>query len=74
MRYLITGISGFLGPHLAQKLIDNGHEVFGLIRGTRGAEYDLLDIMDSDTLSKITFKRSTGNIIPTYQQVTTQDP
>ena len=55
MRYLITGISGFLGPHLAQKLIDNGHEVIGLIRGTRGAEYDLLDIMDSDTLSKITF-------------------
>ena len=55
MKYLITGISGFLGPHLAQKLIDNGHQVFGLIRGTRGSEYDLLDLLDNDTLSKITF-------------------
>ena len=24
MRCLITGITGFLGPHLAQKLIANG--------------------------------------------------
>ena len=53
MRYLITGISGFLGPHLAQKLIDNGHEVIGLIRGTRGAEYDLLDIMDDKLVFKV---------------------
>jgi GDP-4-dehydro-6-deoxy-D-mannose reductase len=55
MKYLITGISGFLGPHLAQKLIDNGHEVYGLIRGTRGSEYDLLDILNEPTLSKINF-------------------
>lgn len=55
MKYLITGITGFLGPHLAKKLINNGHEVYGLIRGTRGSEYDLLDILDIETLSKIKF-------------------
>lgn len=74
MKYLITGISGFLGPHLAKQLIENGHEVYGLLRGTRGAEYDLLDIMDSITLSKITFLygdlvhyRTINNICRTYK-------
>ena len=38
MRYLLTGITGFLGPHLAKQLIKNGHEVYGLLRGTRGSE------------------------------------
>ncbi len=32
MRALITGISGFVGSHLAEHLIENGVEVFGSIR------------------------------------------
>lgn len=31
-RVLITGISGFVGPYLAQALLDRGAEVFGLFR------------------------------------------
>ncbi len=31
-RTLITGISGFIGSHLAKYLLDNGNEVFGLLR------------------------------------------
>jgi len=30
-KVLITGISGFVGPHLARKLLDSGNEVTGLI-------------------------------------------
>ena len=30
MKYLITGITGFAGPHLANLLIRDGHEVFGI--------------------------------------------
>ncbi|MGH7856639.1 MAG: GDP-mannose 4,6-dehydratase [Candidatus Binatia bacterium] len=33
MRFLITGISGFAGSHLAAHLLDSGHEVFGVARG-----------------------------------------
>ena len=29
MRIFITGTSGFIGFHLAKKLLDNGHIVFG---------------------------------------------
>lgn len=31
-RILITGISGFVGPHLAKSYLDEGSEVFGLVR------------------------------------------
>jgi len=31
-RVLITGITGFLGSHIAKELVDNGVEVIGLIR------------------------------------------
>lgn len=35
-RALITGISGFVGPHLARHLIDQGDEVWGLVRRRAG--------------------------------------
>jgi GDP-4-dehydro-6-deoxy-D-mannose reductase len=30
MRFLITGVGGFVGPHLARLLLEAGHEVFGI--------------------------------------------
>ena len=33
MRFLITGITGFAGQHLAERLLLDGHEVFGTTRG-----------------------------------------
>lgn len=56
MRYLVTGITGFAGPHLAKKLLDNGHEVFGLIRHANGREMDLLDVLSPAELSKIQWR------------------
>lgn len=31
-RILLTGVSGFVGSHLAKYLLDNGNEVYGLLR------------------------------------------
>lgn len=55
MKYLITGITGFAGPHLANLLIQEGHEVSGLIRHTNGRQTDILDIVPPETFEKITF-------------------
>ena len=52
---LITGITGFLGPHLAKQLIKNGHKVFGVLRGTRGTEQEIKDLLTEDEFKQITF-------------------
>ena len=33
-KILITGANGFIGSHLVEKFIAEGHEVFGLVRKT----------------------------------------
>ena len=55
MKYLITGITGFLGPHLANILVKNGHEVYGLVRINMGRENDIRDIVPDEIFSKIKF-------------------
>jgi GDP-4-dehydro-6-deoxy-D-mannose reductase len=55
MNCLITGITGFLGPHLAKQLIKEGHKVYGILRGTRGSEQEIKDLLTEDEFSKITF-------------------
>ncbi|GAG61748.1 unnamed protein product [marine sediment metagenome] len=51
--FLITGITGFVGPHLAKLLLKEGHEVSGLIRGSGGRQMDLLDVLTPDEISNI---------------------
>jgi GDP-mannose 4,6-dehydratase len=55
MIYLITGITGFLGPHLANKLVKEGHEVYGLVRINMGRENDIRDIVNDNVFSQIKF-------------------
>lgn len=38
MRVLITGITGFIGSHLAEKLLEEGHEIFGIVRHVTARE------------------------------------
>ena len=30
MKSVVTGVAGFVGSHLAEKLLDRGHEVVGV--------------------------------------------
>jgi len=53
MHYLVTGITGFAGPHLANELIDAGHKVTGLIRGSNGREQDIRDVVDDKHFEEI---------------------
>jgi GDPmannose 4,6-dehydratase len=58
MRYLVTGITGFAGPHLARLLVENGHDVSGLTRATNGRENDIRDILSDNIYNKIRFIHS----------------
>jgi len=52
-KYLITGITGFAGPHLAKLLLAEGQEVDGLIRCGNGRQLDLLDVLTADEIEVI---------------------
>jgi len=55
MKYLITGITGFLGPHLANLLINKNHTVYALVRINNGRENDIRDIVSDENFQKIIF-------------------
>ncbi len=55
MKYLITGITGFVGPHLANLLLEKNHEVCGLVCSSNGTEADILDVVPDKNYSKIKF-------------------
>jgi GDP-4-dehydro-6-deoxy-D-mannose reductase len=57
-KFLITGITGFAGPHLANLLVEKGHHVSGLIRRTNGMEADILDIVTQEVFDSIEFHKA----------------
>lgn len=69
MRYLITGITGFAGPHMANLLIKNGHEVYGLIRNSNGRETDILDVVPEENFKQIKFVYSDLTNFRTLNQI-----
>jgi len=50
MKILITGISGFVGPHLRHELETNGHEVVGLDRIASGDTVFACDLTNTDAV------------------------
>ncbi len=51
MRVLVTGILGFIGSHLAEKLVANGYEVYGVIRRVASRNLQVIEkIMKDITL------------------------
>jgi len=48
MRVLITGAAGFLGSHLAERFLTEGHAVIGMDNFLTGAEDNLFPLQDDD--------------------------
>ena len=69
MKFLITGITGFAGPHLANLLHQKGHQVYGLIRSTNGRENDIRDVVPDEVYRDITFLYSDLKNYRVLQQV-----
>ena len=45
MKYLITGGAGFIGSHLARKLLKLGHEVICVDNFMTGSKHNIIDLM-----------------------------
>ena len=53
---LITGITGFAGPNLANLLLEcTDWEVHGIVRGSNGRENDIRDIVPDENFKRIKF-------------------
>ena len=68
MKVLVTGILGFIGSHLAEKLVNNGDEVYGIVRRVANRNLDAVGkILKDITLitGDITDYASTRNAIKT---------
>lgn len=53
MKILITGVSGFLGSHLAERILENGHTVVGLDNLQTGKLENLSSFKDSSAFDFI---------------------
>ena len=45
-RHLITGVAGFVGSHLARRLVKEGDEVFGIDSLICGFNENIKDLMN----------------------------
>ena len=46
VRHIITGCAGFVGSHLAKRLVENGDEVFGIDNFICGFSANIADLME----------------------------
>ncbi len=53
MKVALTGAGGFIGSHLAQRLVREGHHVTALVRYTSRGDWGLLDELTPDVLQHV---------------------
>jgi GDP-4-dehydro-6-deoxy-D-mannose reductase len=56
MRFLVTGISGFVAPYLAKYLLANDHEVYGMLHNSPLGAVDGIQYVTGDLCDIRTFK------------------
>jgi len=51
MKIIITGVAGFIGSNLAEKLLNDGHEIIGIDNFSYGRSYNIKKLLNSNEFS-----------------------
>ena len=54
MKFLVTGATGFAGPHMINKILEKGHEVVAMARNIKTAP-SIVDVLGEDNMKKVKF-------------------
>ena len=71
MKVLITGILGFVGSHLAKKMVENGNEVYGVARRVASRNMELIQdikrevtLVSGDISDYVSIRNALKTVIP----------
>jgi len=71
MKVLITGILGFIGSHLAEKLVDSGYEVYGVARHVANRNMEVIGniakditLVSGDITDYVSIRNATKAVTP----------
>lgn len=64
MEYLVTGATGFIGTHLVERLVTNGHRVRALTRDRANAEHlpDTVTVVEGDITDKASIRDAMAGV------------
>lgn len=54
MKFLVTGTTGFAGPHMINRILNDGHEVIAMVRDLNKAP-SIVDILGEENIKKVKF-------------------
>ncbi len=54
MKFLVTGATGFAGPHMINKILEEGHEVVAMARSLTSVR-SVVDILGEENMKKVNF-------------------
>ena len=54
MKFLVTGATGFTGPHMINRILEDGHEVVAMVRDLKSTS-GTIDTLGEDNIKKVNF-------------------
>jgi GDP-D-mannose dehydratase len=71
LKVLLTGILGFVGSHLAAKMVERGYEVYGVVRRVANRNMDIIrgiaqdvTLISGDITDYVSMRNALKTVVP----------